>query len=322
MAAPVLPNPDALAVLAAPPVAPRVAPSVAPPVIPPGPAQPAPGSPRWSRSSSASGARSTRRGWLHHVFFSFSLVSSRLSPFLSIVACQFTRQFLFLFYISSCVLLNLVLCCPFDRLLLFALRASVFSVSRVFGCYKSLAMCSAVTNVWPCVQLLQMFGRVFGCYKSWACAGLLEVSGRVFGGYKGFVACSACSLVVGRVFGVTSLWPCVRRLQFSAVLLAVTSVGRAFGRFKCWSVPVLLFSSFFYFYAFLPVSGFAHSFFPLVPSFSSWDLPFCSCMFFLTLTYFLGRSLFFYIRCVLILLCFLWDFFVFFCFPRSLGVCL
>ena len=105
-----------------------------------------------SRSSSASGARSTRRGLLHHVFFSFSLVSSLLSPFsvlfpvYSIVACQFACKFLFLFYISSCVLLNLVLCCPFDSLLLFAMRVSVFSV-------------------WPCVRLLQMFGRVFGCCK-------------------------------------------------------------------------------------------------------------------------------------------------------------
>ena len=55
-------------------------------------------------------------------------------------------------YISSCVLLNLVLCRPFDRLQLFAVRATIISVSQ----------CSAVTSFWPCVRLLEVFGRVFG----------------------------------------------------------------------------------------------------------------------------------------------------------------
>ena len=99
---------------------------------------------------------------------------------------------LFLFISRRVLCLNLVLCCPFDRLQLFAVRASVISVSRVFGCYKCLAVCSAVSLA---------VGRVFGCYKR---------------------------------------WPCVR---------------------LCWSVSVFLFSSCFYLYAFLPVSGFAHSFY-------------------------------------------------------------
>ena len=156
------------------------------------------------------------------------------------------------------------------------MRATAISVSQG----------SAVTSVWPCVRLFQVFGRVFGCF-----------------------------LVFGRVFGC---------YNFLAVCLAVTSVGRAFGRFKCWSVSVLLFSSCFYLYAFLPVSGFAHSFYLSRLLFSSWDLPFCLGMSYLTLMYFLGRfkvlpifyycsalfmhSLFLYILCVLFLLCFDRDF--------------
>ena len=141
---------------------------------------------------------------------------------------------------------------------------------RVFGCYESLAVCSAIRSVWPCVRLLEVFGRVFGCYKClavcsavssiWPCVRLLEVFGRVFGCYN-----------------------------FLAVCSAVTIVGRAFGRFKCWSASVLLFSSCFYLYAFLPVSGFAHSFYLSRLLFSSWDLPFCLGMSYLTLMYFLGR---------------------------------
>ena len=105
--------------------------------------------------------------------------------------------------------------------------------------------------------------------------------------------------------------------------------GRAFGRFKCWSVSVLLFSSCFYLCAFLPFSGLAHSFYLSHLLFSSWYLPFCLGMFYLALVYFLGRfivlsifyycsalfmySLFLYILCVLILLCFGRDFcFLFF----------
>ena len=203
---------------------------------------------------------------------------------------------LFLFISRRVFCLNLVLCCPFGRLQLFAVRASVISVSRVFGCYKCLAVCSAVTNVWPCVRLLEVFGRVFGCYKSWVCVGLLEVFGRVFG----------CFLVVGRVFG------CYKSL---AVCSAVTSVGR----FKCWSVSVLLFSSCFYLYAFLPVSGFAHSFYLSRLLFPRGTFRFVhACFFFLghfvvlPIFYYCWAlfmySLLFYILCVLILLCFRRDF--------------
>ena len=68
---------------------------------------------------------------------------------------------------------------------------------HVFGCYKCLAVCSAVTNVWPFVQLLQMFARVFGCWKFLA-------------------VCSA----------VRSVGPCGRLLQALAVRSAVSSVGQ------------------------------------------------------------------------------------------------
>ena len=110
---------------------------------------------------------------------------------------------------------------------------------RVFGCLGSLAVCSAIRSVWPCVRLLEVFGRVFGCYKFLA-------------------VCSAVSSVWPCVQPFSSVWPCVRLLQFLAVCSAATSLGRAFGRFKYWSVSVLLFSSCFYLYAFVPVSGFAH----------------------------------------------------------------
>ena len=140
----------------------------------------------------------------------------------------------FLFISRRLFCLNLVLCCRFDRLQLFAGRASVISVSRVFGCCKCLALCSAVTNVWPCVRLLEVFGRVFGCFKSWACVGLLQVFGRVFGCYKCLAVCSA----------VSSSWPCVRLFQVLgrvfgcykslAVCSAVTIFGRVFGCYKRW----------------------------------------------------------------------------------------
>ena len=108
-------------------------------------------------------------------------------------------------------------------------------------------MCSAIRSGWPWVRLLGVFGRVFGCYKF-------------------LTVCSAVSSVWLCVRPFSSVWPCVRLLRvfgrvfgcynFWAVCSAVASVGRAFGRFKYWSVSVLLFSSCFYLYAFLPVSGF------------------------------------------------------------------
>ena len=115
----------------------------------------------------------------------------------------------------------------------------------MFGCYKFLAVCSAVSSVWlcvqpfssvwPCVRLFRVFGRVFGCYNFWA----------------------VCS--------------------------AVPSIGHAFGHSSYWSVSVLLFSSCFYLYAFLPVLGFTHSFYLSCLLFSSWCLPFCLGMFRLSL---------------------------------------
>ena len=135
---------------------------------------------------------------------------------------------------------------------------------------------------------------------------------------------------------VTSVWPCVRLLQFLAVCSAASSVSRAFGCFKYWSVSVLLFSSCFYLYAFLPVSGLAHScFFLSHLLFSSWYLPFCLGMFYLALVYFLGR---FIVLCFIIVrlsLCIRFSFtfsaclfcfvlvviFVFFCFARTLVAC-
>ena len=182
MAAPVQPNPDALAALAAPPAA--------PPVIPLAPAQPAPAADGGvaQAAQAAPVQREEVCSWL--VVFPlfcllfllrrfFHLASFHCQSSVSIcTTCSFRFLLLalvchllascFLFflslyvsspagsiviYISSCVLLNLVLCCPFDRLQLFAVGATIISVSQ----------CSAVTSFWPCVRLLEVFGRVFGC---------------------------------------------------------------------------------------------------------------------------------------------------------------
>ena len=132
-----------------------------------------------------------------------------------------------------------------------------------------------------------------------------------------------------------SVWPCVRLLQFLAVCSAATSVGRAFGRFKYWSVSVLLFSSRFYLYAFLPVSGFAHSFFLSRLLFSSWYLPFYLGMFYLALVCFLSRFIVLFFIIVRLSLCIRFSFtfsaclfcfvlvviFVFFCFAPTLVAC-
>ena len=182
MAAPVQPNPEALVALAAPPAA--------PPVIPPAPAQPAPAAD--GGVAQAAQAAPVQQGevcsWrvvfplfcllfmlrrlcllasfslsvvsfiLHHVFFSFSLVSSRLSP-ISVPFLRFRSSYVsspagsIVICISSCALLNLVLSRPFDRLQRFAVRATIISVSQ----------CSAVSDLWPCVRLLEVVGRGFGC---------------------------------------------------------------------------------------------------------------------------------------------------------------
>ena len=132
MAAPVQPNPDALAALAAPPAA--------PPVIPPAPVQPAPADDGGVAQAAqvapvqqeevcswlvvfplfcllfllrrlfllASFSLSVVSFILHHVFFSFSLVSSRLSPIsvpfpvFSIVVCHFARRFYCYLYLVVC----------------------------------------------------------------------------------------------------------------------------------------------------------------------------------------------------------------------------
>ena len=120
-----------------------------------------------------------------------------------------------------------------------------------------------------------------------------------------------------------SVWPCVRLLQFLVVCSAASSVNRAFGCFKYWWVSVLLFSC-FYLYAFLPVSGLAHScFFLSHHLFSSWYLSILfrhvlSCTrifsrsFYSSIFYYCPAlfvySLFLHILCVLILLCFGCDF--------------
>ena len=156
-------------------------------------------------------------------------------------------------------------------------------------------MCSAVSDLWPCGRLLEVFGRVFGCLGSlavwtamrsvWPWVQLLEVFDRVFGCYKFLTVCSAVSSVWLCVQPFCSVWPCVRLFRvfgrvfscynFWAVCSAVPSIGHAFGRSSYWSVLVLLFSSCFYLYAFLPVLGFTHSFYLLCLLFSSWCLPFC-----------------------------------------------
>ena len=170
-------------------------------------------------------------------------------------------------------------------------------------------MSSAVRSVWPCVRLLQVLGLCWAVRSVWPCSAVTRVSSRVWL-FQVFGPVFGCFLVAGRVFGcykslavrsaVTIFWPCGRLLQALAVRLAVLSVGQLFLRFStCLGLSPFIFS--------------------LVPSFSLWELLFCSCMFFLTLIYFLGRSLFFYICCVFILLCFRRDFLfsLFPSFPRG-----
>ena len=187
MAALVQPNPDALA----------------PPVIPPAPAQPAPAADCGVAQAAQAAPVQQEEvcSWLV-VFspilptflatpcFSFSLVFYCQSSASFCTMCSFrflslalvcrllASRFLLILssyvsspassiviYISSCFLLNLVLCRPFNRLQLFAVRATVISVSQCsavtsfwpcFGCHESLAVCSAIRSVWPCVQLLQV----------------------------------------------------------------------------------------------------------------------------------------------------------------------
>ena len=182
MAAPVQPNPDALAALAAPPAA--------PPVIPPAPAQPAPaadgGVAQAAQAAPVQQEEVCRLAcsffpysayFSCYAVFSFSLVFHCQSSASFCTTCSFrflslalvchllASRFLFflssyvssptgsiVIYISSCVLLHLVLCRPFYRLQLFAVRATIISVSQ----------CLAVTSFWPCVRLSRIFGRVFG----------------------------------------------------------------------------------------------------------------------------------------------------------------
>ena len=137
-------------------------------------------------------------------------------------------------------------------------------------------MCSAVRSVWPCVRLFQVFGHVFGCLASlavwsairsvWPWVRLLEVFGRVFGCYKFLAVCSAVSSVWPCVRPFSSVWPCLLRVfgrvygcnNFWAVCSTVASVGRAFGRFKYWSVWFFYFlhvciCTLFYLFRALPI---------------------------------------------------------------------
>ena len=182
MAPPVQPNPDALAAFTAPPAA--------PPVIPPAPAQPAPAANGGvvQAAQAAPVQQEEVCSWLVVFFpysayfscyavFSFSLVFHCQSSALFCTRCSFHFLSLapvcrrlaprFPFFlssyvsshagsivicISSCVLPNLVLCRPFDRLQRFAVHAIIISVSQ----------CSAVTSFWPGVRLSRILGRGFG----------------------------------------------------------------------------------------------------------------------------------------------------------------
>ena len=201
MAAPVQPNPDALAALAAPPAA--------PPVIPPAPAQPAPA----ANSGVAQAAQAApvqqeevcrlacsffpySAYFSCYAVFSFSLVfhcqssasfcttcSFRFLSFVTYqrpVSCFFYRRmsvrppvlllfisrrvFYFIWYFVVRSTFYNCLLCVLPLLVLASVRLlQVFG--RVFGCLGSLAVCSAIRSVWPCVRLLQVFGHVFSCFK-------------------------------------------------------------------------------------------------------------------------------------------------------------
>ena len=154
----------------------------------------------------------------------------------------------------------------------------------MFGCYKFLAGCSAVSDLWPCVRLLEVVGRVFGCYECLACVRLLQFLGRVF---------SCCKR-----------WPCVRPFQ--------VLVG--FGFVIFFMFLFVRFSSCFGLYPF--ILSLAPSFFLVVPSIlfrhvlsrtRIFSRSFYSSIFYFCLALFM-YSLFLHILCVLILLCFGRDF--------------
>ena len=222
MAAPVQPNPDALAALAA-----LLA---APPVIPPAPAQPAPaadgGVAQAAPVQQEEVCRLARSFFPYSAYFScyavfsFSLVFHCQSTASFCTTCSFRFLSLalvchllasrFLFFLSSYVssptgsmlfisrrvfyfiwyfvvrsTIYYCLPCVLPLLVLASVRL-LLVFGRVFGCLGSLAVCSAIRSVWPCVRLLEVFGCVFGCYKF-------------------LTVCSA----------VSSVWPCVR--PFSSV---------------------------------------------------------------------------------------------------------
>ena len=180
-------------------------------------------------------------------------------------------------------------------------------------------MCLAVTSFWPCVRLFQVFGRVFGrflvfghvfgCYKFLAvCSAVSSVWP-----FSSVWPCVRLLRVFGRVFGCYNFWPCVQLLQALAVRSAVSSIGRF--RF-CYFLHVFICTLFYLFRA-LPIHFFslAPSFFLVVPflfrhvlsrtrifsrSFYSSMFYYCSALFM--------YSLFLHILCVLILLCFGRDF--------------
>ena len=203
MAAPVQPNPDALAALAAPPAA--------PPVIPLAPAQPALAADGGvaQAAQAAPVQREEVCSWLVvfpvfcllfllRRFFllasfhcqssaSFCTTCSFRFLLLALVCRLLASRFRFFYRCMSVrppVLLLFISRRVFYLIWYFVVRSTVYNClpwvlpllvlasvrllqvfGRVFGCLGSLAVCSAVRSVWPCVRLLQVFGRVFGCFK-------------------------------------------------------------------------------------------------------------------------------------------------------------
>ena len=222
------------------------------------------------------------------MFFSFSLVSSRLSP----ISVPFP------------VLINRRMSVRPPVLWLFVSR-------RVSYLIWYFVVRSTVYNGLPCVlpllvlasvRLLLVFGRVFGRFLVFGRVfGRFLVFGRAFGCYECLAVCSAVT-----IFGL-----CVQLLQALAVRSAVSTIARF-----CYFLHVFI-CTFFYLFRALPIHlSRAPSFFLVVPSilfrhvlsrtrifsrsFYSSIFYFCSALFM--------HSVFLHNLCVLILLCFGRDF--------------
>ena len=153
-------------------------------------------------------------------------------------------------------------------------------------------MCSAVTKVSSRVRLLEVSGLVFGCFL---------VAGRVFGCYKSLAVRSAVT-IFGRVVSCYKRWPYVRPFQVLVSSGFVIFFILLFLHFStCLGLCPFIFSSRAFVFLMGPSVLFMHVF---------------------SHAHIFSRSFAFLLHLLRAYSAlFSSGFFVFFCFPRSLGVC-